>query len=46
MIIIGARAHTIKEIDEVCRLGYPFCEISLNDPHEVEEQMHGEHIGQ
>ncbi len=39
MIIVGARAHTVKEIDEVGGLGYPFAEISLNDPDEVEAQM-------
>ena len=32
MIIIGGRAHTIDELLEVSKLGYPFVEISLNDP--------------
>ncbi|PKN37274.1 MAG: hypothetical protein CVU62_11770 [Deltaproteobacteria bacterium HGW-Deltaproteobacteria-2] len=35
MITIGARAHTIEELLEVGKLGYPFVEISLNDPETV-----------
>ncbi|MFZ2399515.1 MAG: sugar phosphate isomerase/epimerase [Smithella sp.] len=35
MITIGGRAHTIEELLEVCKLGYPFVEISLNDPETV-----------
>jgi sugar phosphate isomerase/epimerase len=32
MITIGGRAHNIKELLEVAKLGYPFVEISLDDP--------------
>ena len=32
MITIGGRAHTIEELLEVSKLGYPFVEISLDDP--------------
>jgi sugar phosphate isomerase/epimerase len=32
MIIIGGRAHNIEEILEVGNFGYPFVEISLDDP--------------
>ena len=35
MILIGGRAHTIDELLEVARLGYPFIEISLDDPKTV-----------
>lgn len=35
MAIIGGRAHSIEEIHEVGRLGYPFAEISLYDPEQV-----------
>ena len=35
MITIGARAHTIEELLDVSKLGYPFVEISLNDPETV-----------
>jgi sugar phosphate isomerase/epimerase len=36
MITIGGRAHTIEEIREVAEFGYPFMEISLDDPLTVE----------
>jgi len=39
MAVIGARAHTLEEIDEVGRLGYPYAEISLNDPDEAGGQL-------
>jgi len=39
MAIIGGRAHTIEQIDEVGRLGYPFAEISLSEPEKVLEQF-------
>lgn len=39
MITIGGRAHNIEEIFEVAKLGYPFLEISLNDPAIVEDWM-------
>jgi len=32
MITIGGRAHTMEELLEVGKLGYPFVEISLDDP--------------
>lgn len=35
MITIGGRAHTIEELLDVGKLGYPFVEISLNDPETV-----------
>jgi len=35
MITIGGRAHTIEELLEVSKLGYPFVEISLNNPDTV-----------
>jgi len=36
---IGGRAHTLKELGEVIALGYPFAEISLNDPLKVEGRL-------
>ncbi|MGC9325096.1 MAG: sugar phosphate isomerase/epimerase family protein [Desulfomonilia bacterium] len=39
MVIIGGRAHTIEQIHEVGALGYPYAEISLNDPDEVESSL-------
>ncbi len=39
MVIIGGRAHNLAQIHEVGRLGYPYAEISLNDPDEVEQQI-------
>jgi len=41
MVTIGGRAHTIEEIHEVGRLGYPFVEISLDDPKAVADQLPG-----
>jgi sugar phosphate isomerase/epimerase len=41
MVTIGGRAHTIEEIHEVGRLGYPFVEISLDDPEAVAGQVPG-----
>jgi sugar phosphate isomerase/epimerase len=38
-LIIGGRAHTIRQIEEVCGLGLPFAEISLNEPSEVEKEL-------
>ena len=32
MITIGGRAHNIEELLDVAKLGYPFVEISLDDP--------------
>lgn len=39
MITIGGRAHTIEEIIQVCKLGYPFVEINLDDPGKIESQL-------
>jgi len=39
MWTIGGRAHTLSELREVIALGYPFAEISLDHPSEVERQM-------
>ncbi|HDP24424.1 MAG TPA: sugar phosphate isomerase/epimerase [Deltaproteobacteria bacterium] len=36
---IGGRAHTIEQIREIGERGYPFAEISLNDPGEVEANL-------
>lgn len=35
MIIIGGRAHNLDETIAVSKLGFPFIEISLNDPETV-----------
>ncbi|MBN1614214.1 MAG: sugar phosphate isomerase/epimerase [Deltaproteobacteria bacterium] len=39
MAIIGGRAHTIEQIHEVGKLGYPFAEISLKVPEAVEREL-------
>ena len=39
MAIIGGRAHSIKQIHEVGKLGYPFAEISLYDPEQIESEL-------
>ncbi len=39
MPIIGGRAHTIEQIHEVGRLGYPYAEIDICDPEVVEHQF-------
>jgi sugar phosphate isomerase/epimerase len=38
-VIIGGRAHSIEQIQQVCALGYPYAEISLSDPQEVAAQF-------
>jgi len=38
MVTIGGRAHTLEQIDEVGKLGYPFAEIDINDPDVVRQQ--------
>ena len=38
-VTIGGRAHSLEEIHEVGALGYPFAEISLLDPSQVETQL-------
>ncbi len=39
MFIIGGRAHSIGQIHEVGKLGYPFTEISLYVPEDVEREL-------
>ncbi len=39
MVIIGGRAHTLEQIDEVGKLGYPYAEIDVNDPDAIEQQF-------
>lgn len=39
MFIIGGRAHSIEQIHEVGKLGYPFAEISLYVPEDVERDL-------
>ena len=35
MSIIGGRAHDLRQVHQVGRLGYPFAEISIYDPDEM-----------
>lgn len=39
MITIGGRAHTMPEVHEVAGLGYPFVEVSLDDPSVAASQV-------
>jgi sugar phosphate isomerase/epimerase len=39
LVTIGGRTHSMEEIDEVGRLGYPYAEISLYDPEKVETKL-------
>ncbi|MGO9139211.1 MAG: sugar phosphate isomerase/epimerase family protein [Syntrophales bacterium] len=39
MFIIGGRTHSIEQIHEVGKLGYPFAEISLYVPEDVEREL-------
>jgi len=39
MFIIGGRAHSLKQTHEVGKLGYPFAEISLYVPEDVERDL-------
>ena len=39
MFIIGGRAHSTEQIHEVGKLGYPFAEISLYVPEDVERDL-------
>src|SRR5512136_1947677 len=39
MFIIGGRAHSIEQIHELGKLGYPFAEISLYIPKDVERDL-------
>ncbi len=38
-MIIGGRAHNLKQIREVGELGYPYAEIDVRDPEEVRKQF-------
>ncbi|MRS04412.1 sugar phosphate isomerase/epimerase [bacterium] len=38
-IIIGGRAHDLDQVRDVCSLGFPFAEISLDDPMTVENNL-------
>lgn len=38
-VVIGGRAHNMDQIREVCSLGFPFAEISLDDPVAVERDL-------
>jgi sugar phosphate isomerase/epimerase len=39
MAVIGGRAHTMEEIHEVGKLGYPYVEISLYAPEQTESDL-------
>ena len=39
MVVIGGRAHTIEEIHDVGKLGYPYAEISLYTPEQIENDL-------
>ena len=39
MAVIGGRAHSIKQIHEVGKLGYPYAEISLYLPEQIESEL-------
>ncbi len=39
MFIIGGRAHSIEQIHELGKLGYPFAEFSLYIPEDVERDL-------
>ena len=39
MAIIGGRAHTIEEIIQVAKLGYPYAEINLDDPTKIAKDL-------
>ncbi len=39
MVTIGGRAHTIEEIIKVGEMGYPFAEINIDDPENIESQL-------
>ncbi len=38
MITVGGRAHNMEEVREIAGLGYPFVEVSLDDPETVAAQ--------
>jgi sugar phosphate isomerase/epimerase len=37
--VIGGRAHTLEQVEEICTQGYPFAEMSLYDPDAVEGML-------
>lgn len=39
MVTIGGRAHSIEQIHEVGKLGYPYVEISLSVPERIEREL-------
>ena len=39
MAIIGGRAHSIEQIHEIGKLGYPYVEISLDVPEQIESEL-------
>ncbi|MCP4755845.1 MAG: sugar phosphate isomerase/epimerase [Proteobacteria bacterium] len=39
MAVIGGRAHTLEEICEVGKLGYPYAEINIDHPEKIEQQL-------
>ena len=39
MAIIGGRAHSLEELDEVAKTDFPYVEINIDDPDNVEKQL-------
>jgi sugar phosphate isomerase/epimerase len=39
MVVIGGRAHTLKEIEQVGAMGFPYAEINIDDPQQTRDQM-------
>ncbi len=39
MAVIGGRAHSIEQIHEIGKLGYPYAEISLYVPDQIESEL-------
>ncbi|MEE8398369.1 MAG: sugar phosphate isomerase/epimerase [Desulfobacterales bacterium] len=39
MVTIGGRAHTLEQIEEVGKLGYPYAEIDVSDPDVIDQQF-------
>ena len=39
MAIIGGRAHSLEELDEVAKTDFPYIEINVDDPAVVEDQL-------
>ncbi len=38
-VTVGGRAHDLVQLREICSMGYPFAEISLDDPRSVENDL-------